>query len=350
MSKTELMNQAQFMDHTEFMNNILDHTEFMNKNQMKSEAVKCPHCKQKADENDLIDSDGYVICSLCGLVLTARISEMAEWTNYTDSGGSSSNNSRCGSSTKTTEINPFSSELVSFIPKGVKNVCYKDGQIYRYNIYKTHVKTSCSNHLRDSFNNVENQLDNITSDKYPKRIVMTSKMLWAEIMKAKKVTRAGVRKGLIACCLYYSCVHYDCTRSPLEICKDFGMEDTKQFNKGGKEFKETFENITKWSHLLTKTSNSEDYFSRLCSDLEMDHIIKEGVAFQLAKECREIYEPIKDDLVGLFPRSAACGIIFWVMKHKKISITKTNLSKTLDICSPTLSKTCKVINYILGEP
>lgn len=179
---------------------------------------------------------------------------------------------------------------------------------------------------------------------------MTAKMLWGEIMKAKKVTRAGVRKGLIACCLFYACVHYDCTRSPLEICQDFGMEDTKQFNKGDKEFKETFENIPKWSHLLMKTSNSEDYFSRFCSDLEVNHLIKEGIAFQLAKECRELYETIKEKLIGLFPKSAACGIIFWVMKKKKMNITKTSLSKVLNICNPTLSRTCGIITEILGDP
>jgi transcription initiation factor TFIIIB Brf1 subunit/transcription initiation factor TFIIB len=335
------------MDHNDFVNNIINVNIVNYKSEI--EIIKCPECKNKADENDLIDSDGYVTCSLCGLVLKSRISEMAEWSNYTDSGGITINNSRCGSTTKSTEINPFSNNLVSFIPKGVKNVCFQEGKAIKYDISKLHIKNTF-NHLQKSFNIVENQLDNITSDKYSKRIVMTAKKLWGEIMKAKKVTRAGVRKGLIACCLYYSCIHYDCTRSPLEICQDFGMQDTKQFNKGDKEFKETFENIPEWNHLLTKTSNSEDYFSRYCSNLEMDHVIKEGIAFQLAKECRELYEPIKQELISLFPKSAACGIIFWVMKNKKIPITKTQLSKSLGICSPTLTKTCQVIIEVLGKP
>jgi transcription initiation factor TFIIIB Brf1 subunit/transcription initiation factor TFIIB len=338
------------IDHTDFMNNIVD-MNIVNKDLEKNEekVVECPDCKYKTDGNDLMKSDGYIICSLCGMVLLNRISEMAEWTNYVDSGGSSCNNSRCGSTTRTTDINPFSTDLISFIPKGVKNVCYQDGKIVRYDISKLHIQ-STFNHLQKSFNNVENNIDNITNDKYSKRIVMTAKTLWGEIMKAKKVTRAGVRKGLIACCVYYACIHYDCTRSPLEICQDFGMEDTRQFNKGDKEFKETFEHIPKWSHLLTKTSNSDDYFSRFCSNLEMDHLIKENVAFKLAKECREIYDKIKNDLIGVFPKSAACGIIFWVMKNKKITITKTNLSKSLGICPPTLSKTCQIIIDVLGKP
>lgn len=335
------------IDHNKFINNIINNDILKYEEDIK--IIKCKICKNNADENDLICSDGYIICALCGLILSERISELAEWNNYLDSGGSSTNNSRCGSITKTTDINPFINDMVSFIPKGVNNICYQDGKMVKYDISKLHIQNNF-NHLHKSFNIVENQLDNITNDKYSKTIVMTAKTLWGEIMKTKKVTRAGVRKGLIACCLYYACVHYNCTRSPLEICQDFGMEDTKQFNKGDKEFKETFENIPKWSHLLTKTSNSEDYFNRFCSNLEMDYIIKEGISFQLAKECREVYESIKEQLIGIFPKSATCAIIFWVMKKKKIPITKIKLSKSLGICNPTLSKTCQIIINILGEP
>jgi transcription initiation factor TFIIIB Brf1 subunit/transcription initiation factor TFIIB len=323
----------------------------------KNETVSCTSCI--SDENDIIESDGFYVCILCGIVIGQRISDLAEWSNYTDSSGCSSNNSRCGNVIKSTDINPFTTNSSSFVPKGVNNVCYENGKIMKYDISRVHMKNNF-NHLQKSFNIVEDHMDHITNDKYSKRVVMTAKTLWGEIMNTtktkengdlvRKITRAGVRKGLIACCLYYSCIHYDSTRSPLEICQDFGMPDTKQFNKGDKEFKEVFENVPKWCHLLTKTSNSEDYFSRFCSELEMHHIIKEGVAFNLAKDCREIYEQIKDKLHGLFPKSSACGIIFWVMKHKKISITKTNLSKVLGICGPSLSKCCSIVVEILGNP
>lgn len=308
----------------------------------------CPDCKDKADENDLIDSDGHVICSLCGLVLKNIISDMAEWSNYVDSCGNSTNNSRCGSSTNTTDINPYSTSMTSFIPKGVKNVCFQEGKIVKYDIYKVHIKNSF-NHLQKSFNVVEDYIDNITNDKYAKKIATTAKILWGEIMKAKKVTRAGVRKGLIACCLYYSFAFHDCIKTPVEICKDFGITNIKQFNKGEKEFIDTFKDNEKWSHILEKTSNSEEYFGRLCSDLEMNYLIKEGTAFQLAKECRELYRTIKNELIGLYPKSAACGIIFYVMKKNNLPITKSNISKTLEICNPTLSKTCQQIKAIMDH-
>ena len=336
---------SNLLNHEEFMNNIYGITNY--KEECLIDSIYCTKCNKESDENDIKEIEGNYVCILCGLVLKQRISESAEWTNYTDSGGHSTNNSRCGSGLKTTDINPFITNLnSSFMPRGVKNVCFENGKIIKYDISKIHIKNNF-NHLHKSFNNVENTLDSITNDKYSKRIVTTAKMLWAEIMKTKKVTRAGVRKGIIACCLYYSCIHYNTTRSPLEICQDFGMEDTKQFNKGDKDFKEIFENISKWSHLLIKTSNSDDYFSRFCSDLEMNHIIKEGVAFQLANKCRNIYDSIKEKLFDLFPKSAACGIIFWILKNQGIQVTKTKLSKILGICSPSLTKCYNSVEALL---
>jgi transcription initiation factor TFIIB len=314
-------------------------------NKQEEKKIQCANCGENSDVNDYVENDGYIICTKCGLVVSNRISDNAEWNNYV--GGKS--NSRCGTSIKTTEINPFANEMSSFMPKGVKNLCIKDGKIIKYDISRIHIQ-STFNHLQKSFSQVENLLDNITNDKYSKRVVITAKTLWGEIMEAKKITRAGVRKGMIACCLYYACINHDCTRSPIEICNDFGMSDTKQFNKGDKEFKETFENIPKWSYLLVKTSKSDDYFGRFCSSLEMDHLIKEGTSFALSKECREIFDKIENNLIGLFPKSSACGIIYWVLKNKKIPITKTKISKSLGVCNPTLSKTVKIIEKILGKP
>lgn len=307
----------------------------------------CKNCTE--DNNDFIEKNGFVICTKCGLILRCIISDLAEWGNYTDTSGISTNNSRCGYSTKSTDINPYISPMTSFIPKGVKNVCYKDGKLIKYDIAKVHIQNA-TNHLQKSFCNVEDILENITDDKYSDRIVSTAKILWAEIMKSKKITRAGVRKGLIACCLYYSCVHHDCTRSPAEICSDFGMKTTKYFNRGDQEFKETIQHNPKWGHLITKTSNSEDYFNRFTSILENDHIIKEGTAFQLAKECKELYESVKNELIGLFPKSVACGILYHVCILKKINITKTKISECLGICNPTLTKTMKTLYQIIPEP
>lgn len=332
------------INHLDFINSIINASI---STEPYRNVVSCTKCV--SNENDLTITDGYVICSLCGTVLSNRVSDMVEWNTYTDTAGTCLTNSRCGSIIKTTEINPFANNLFSFVPKGTKNVYYKDGKPVNYDLSKMHIKNN-SNHLQKSFSVVENYLENVAENKYSKCVVVTAKTLWGEIMKSKKVTRAGVREGLIACCLYYSCVHYGCVRSPIEICKDFGMSDTKNFNKGDKEFKETFENNEKWSYLLTKTSNPDEYFSRFCSELEIKTIIKEHTAFKFANECRTVHESVKSGLNGLSPKSIACGIICWVIKKNKTAVTKVELLKILGICSPTLSKTYQSIVDIIGKP
>lgn len=312
------------------------------------ESITCPECQ--SDENYQIVSEGNVICILCGIVINKMICDSAEWNNYTDSSGFTKNNSRCGTGlSNSTDINPFIRENSSFIPKGSSCIIYKNGKSMRYDVSKIHIKKN-SNHRYKSFNQVELHLENIGSDKYPDDIIITAKKIWAEILNIKKTTRAGVRKGLLACCLYYACINHDCTRTPIEICKDFGMSDTKQFNKGNKEFKEIFEQIPKWSYLLTKSSDSDDYFARLTCELEMNNYIPEGSAFSISIDCKEKYKMLNKELACVFPKTAACGLILWNLKHKNIQITKLDLSKTLDICIPSITKCYKIIVSKLGNP
>jgi transcription elongation factor Elf1 len=42
------------------------------------EEFNCPTCQNNSDLNDQIESDGYIVCTQCGLVLKRRISEIAE--------------------------------------------------------------------------------------------------------------------------------------------------------------------------------------------------------------------------------------------------------------------------------
>jgi len=98
----------------------------------------CDNCNS---DNTTI-SNGNIVCMLCGITIKRVVSESAEWSNHLDSSGNSSNNSRCGSIINSTEINPFINDLVSFTPKGTKNIFIKDGKIIKYDICKIHIKNS----------------------------------------------------------------------------------------------------------------------------------------------------------------------------------------------------------------
>lgn len=308
----------------------------------KKECDNCNSSNSVNVINNLRELDGHLVCVNCGLIASHTIIEDIEWTNYNDG---SLDKSRCEKSYEN-ELNPFINSLITFIPRGSTTTVYKNGEKYKFDISKLHLNYSY-NHMQRSYNNVENLIEGMTTNKYSYNVCMTTKTLWAEIMKSKKITRAGVRKGLIACCLYYACINHDTPRSPLEICRDFGMDDTKHFNKGDKDFKEMFGNNIKWSHLLTKTLQSDDYFSRFCNKLENEEIIGENMSFIISKKCRVINDQVADQLSCFFPKSAAAGIIYYVCKQEGISILMNKMAKSLDVCPPTLSKVEKFVEKLL---
>ena len=314
------------------------------KNDQKRILNQCLLCKS---DHLFTEIDGYIVCKGCGLVSRQIISDEPEWNNYTKNDGTFTNNSRCGKDTSN-DINPFINQLSTYVPKGSKSTVIKDNVLIKSDISRFHIQQSY-NHLQKSFNDVQTIIDTNTVNNYSPIIVTTAKKLWGEVMKSKKIVRAGPRKGLITCCLYYACIHHNCPKSPQEISRDFGFNDVKNFNKGDREFNKIFENNEKWSHLLTKDITTVHYFGQFCSKLEADKIIKLGSSFYLTKKCMSLHEELNDKLVSVFPKNAACAIIFYICKKQGYHVTKTTLSKSLGICAPTLGKTVKIINDITKD-
>ena len=307
--------------------------------------------------SSFVETNGYTLCSECGTIQKSIVSEDQEWNNYSDGQGRMQNKVRCAGPNKS--LNPYSDSLSTFIPKGfmIKSraiVCEDCGKYLRVHsdkecqdckstnlivkmltqdLSKIHMRFNY-NHREKSFDIVKNVVENMCEG-YPTQLTNTALVLWGEIMKAKKLTRGAVRKGLIACCLYYSCLHHGCPRTPAEICKDFYMVNTKQFNKGDKEFRETFENSEKWSHLLQKTSESEEFFIRFCNILDLE--------FSLKNKCNVLYNKYNLSQMEVVPKSAAAGIIYYICTQEGIKMSKTTISNKLGVCNPTLTKSVKLI-------
>lgn len=348
---------------SEFLNGNFSSTKFdQTEKQNENEKV----CKVCGDMDNLIKRGGDIICENCGTVNeTSIISREKDWNNYISARGAMDNqNERCAAPSNS--LNPFMDKLSTFIPRAMYEkiqvrACLDCKKYYRHlsdkncsncesgsknselklinrDISKLHLRYSC-NHREKSFNDVSIIIESV-SPKYPRSVINTAIVLWGEIMKSKKITRGGVRKGLIACCVYYAAIDKGCPRMPIEICKDFKMNDRKQFNKGDKEFFETFEN-TKWSHLLTKTSKSEDLLYRFCNELRL--------SFKIYKKCDELQSKYNLNDFGVVPKSAAAGIIYTICKQEKCKIKKSEISKKLGVCNPTLTNTYKIITTIIEK-
>ncbi len=295
--------------------------------------VTCDECGMDESNFELVD--GFTVCRGCGVTQGTHISMEAEWNNYKGGDGGDEPDKARAYCAKD-EMNPFSGDTATRMAKGLRvNYTGKDGKKKSFDMSKLLDQMNYS-HKQKSFDVVRGCLENRLAGKFHISIVETSQVLWGEIMKSGKITRGGVRKGLIACCVYYSCLHHNNTSSPLEICKIMGMDDTKEFVKGDREFKEIFENHMVWGKLVHKTSNSVNFMSQFCSKLSLD--------FHVLSMASILYNFHQKILRQVIPKSAAAGCIFYVCNQEGISLTKNKISKELGVCIPTILKVIDILD------
>ena len=119
-----------------------------------------------------------------------------------------------------------------------------------------------------------------------------------------------------------------------EIIKAFHC-DTKTLSKGEKVLFEIL-NIDNSTYVNIQSEDSNS-FIRYCSLLKLE--------FKVANICNELYKKHKIELQAVTPKSAVGGIIAYVVKFNlKLKIpTKTVISATVDVCTPTLNKVIQLI-------
>lgn len=262
-------------------------------------------------------NEGYHVCTTCGLVSTADISEEPEWNDYTKS--------RCGPIMTDNELNN------TFIQRGSKSLITLNNKVVKTDIYKLHIQNSYSSKRR-SFDNVCSYIDN--HDRYTSKVIVYAKYLWSEFVKTGKIIRSNNRKGFIACCVYYSCLHYKYTVDPKEICRDFEV-DPKYFNKSDKLFRSINKEKINLSSINIKEKINQ-YITKYCSELNNDN--KEKINhYDLINKCIEFY---KDKELQSFyePKNIALAVI----KLNSTEIKKKDILN-LGISAPTLNKICKLL-------
>ena len=335
------------------------------------------YCKNDdccAPENNFSDVEGYNICNICGTTQDIIISQEKYWNNYISStGGMGADKSPCGMPFET--FNPYTNNLNTIIPKGIKTKtdvlicisceksdpsrfnkkkymptlhdklcphCGSDDLIKRVKITDlSDIQRRINyNHKEKSYYDVQQTFENLCTF-FDKQILNTCLKIWRDIALTDLITRGAVRKGLIACCLHYSCIHNGFPRTSAEICEIFKNRidktfDQNDFNKGNKEFRALFENSEVWCRLLTQTLSARDYIPRFCNILTF-----EDLNYKISNRCIEIYEKYGLNDLSVIPKSAAAGIIYFIVDrefNKKIKLSKAEIENKLDVCNPTLTK------------
>lgn len=328
-----------------------------------SEGNYCVNDDCVMSSDNFVETNGQVICSICG-TSQYTIHEDQEWNNYMDSqGGFQKGKARC--SVPSASENVFS-ECGTFMPQGFKiqmtvKVCgsctgkngrkvyfhsfddkeckkcggttYTKEVIYR-DLSRLHMRINY-NHKEKSYNLVKTYMENVCTEKYPTVVINTAMQLWEEVMKSNKLTRAGVREGLIACCIYYACIHNNCPLPVEKICSDFKMKGNGNFNKGDKEFRHVFEHSTTWSHLLKNTIDPNDLFTDFCNKLELP--------YKYVQKSREYVNKYRLHRLPIDSKSVAAGVIFIIAKDNGYVLKKVDVCKKLGVCNPTLTKSENLI-------
>ena len=273
--------------------------------------------KCKCDVPYIIDGT----CNQCGIVLNGyNISTESEWNNYTDDCGNyQKNTQRCD---LTHDSNPYS----------------KTGTYVSFNkntlLGKLALQQNFS-HKQKTYWLIGNIFEDICGKlNLNKTIVDSAKLYWHQYMESGKLTRASVRKGLVASCLYYSCIKNNTPIERQEICHQFECS-SKTLSKGEKILFEIIgDNSISFTGINFDNTNS---FIRYCDILDLP--------FKVSTLCSDLFDKYDVELQAVSPKSAIAGIIAYVVKFKLNlkSPNKTVISATLDICIPTLNKVIKII-------
>ena len=262
------------------------------------------------------------VCNDCGVCMTnTYISTEAEWNNYKDeSGGFSKNTQRCdvykdnNPYSVNSTCNPFNTNTLMGKLQLQQTFTHKQKT---YWLVGLELERACG-------------ILNITN----KDTLEKAKMFWYKYMESGKLTRASVRKGLIAACLFYSCVRNNTPIERQEIIKVFNC-DTRTLSKGEKVLFEILNDIN--NTYINVQSDDSNSFIRYCSTLKLP--------FNVTNLCNDLYNKYSVELQAVTPKSAVGGIIAYVIKYKlnqKIP-TKTVISATVDVCTPTLNKVIQLM-------
>ena len=263
--------------------------------------------------NHIIDIDG--VCELCGVELVGHnIYTGSEWNNYKDDSG------KFNSSSQRADVyndqNPYST-----------------GGTLAFNtntlIGKLQLQMTFS-HKQKTYWLIGKEIEHYSSILgIQKTVIEQAKKYWHEYMESGKLTRASVRKGLIAACLYHSCLNHNFPITREQILETFNC-CTKTLSKGEKVLFE----IIKSDKLVYKNdyNSEENAFIKYCTIL--------GLPYTLNNNCNILYNKHKIHLQAVTPKSAIGGIIAYLVKNKlKLKKpTKTIISTTVDVCTPTINK------------
>ena len=262
-------------------------------------------------------------CEKCGDILETRITNEAEWHNYSDG-----------------KVDPTRCSLPvnSLLPQSSLSsiMLYSPGNS-NYNMRRTQ-----KIHSWGAMTYKERCLHNIFQDislrscngAILNNIIKTAHGYYKKISELH-VSRGNIRKGLIAASLYMACKKLGVPRTTQEIAEIFQIPD-KCVSKGNKKFTELWTLSGESPILYSDNNQSNDYIVRYCSKLDCGNTELYEVTKRISSDCNE-----KQLLLQNTPVSISAACIYYAILELKLPITRKSVSDVTKISEVTISKCLK---------
>lgn len=273
--------------------------------------------------DNLVRDDNLMICKDCSRIMDNVIDCSAEWRfiGNDEKGGSSSGNDPCRCGMPTSDLLPKSS-LGTIVGKGRKDC------IEVHWVRKLQTWTIMPYDERKLVHVFEKYKNNTANEGISAKVMHDAKKLYKQVA-SKKISRGENSDGLIASCMYYSCMMNRVPRSTKEIADMFSITE-KVLTKGNARFQ-------KLMPMNVGSTGPKDFISRFGSQMnmsknEIDSCVK-------LAEFLESNEIINDNSAI----SSAAGIISYYSNHVKLQLSRKHIASVCGVSEVTITQKLKKI-------
>lgn len=287
---------------------------------------KCDNCGSVKLAEDRMQGD--LVCMECGCVKMERIiDEKAEWNFGQDESTFSKDPSRCGC-----PQNPLLEK--SSMSTMVVNASYKN----HGNLKRLHQQQSMD-YVERSRYHVFEEITKMAVDNggLPSSIVELAKCYYMTLSQ-KRLSRGSVRKGLIACCIYYACKKNKVSRSVKEVA-DMCYITTSTINKCIKIFRDVMgDDIESMS---TNNTDVNDLYCRFANKIGLDRCDESRLIRQARKVSNNVERLCL--LNGKTPTAITAAIIYFCCENIGLKVTKKQIIDINNVSCVTLNKLVVVL-------
>ncbi|QIG59488.1 hypothetical protein [Dishui Lake phycodnavirus 2] len=273
----------------------------------------------------VVAPEGLPVCTACGLVDDAFISDVAEWTSGVTEDGKVSDPARCGADAHGNP-NLFSSQWgkSTVISTGRGSSTYKNRRMSTINFHMA------MNHKDRGLYHAYKEIEDACAT-LPDVVLRDAKMIY-KTFSDKKLTRGKVRVGIKANCVLYACRLSNYPRTTKEISDMFNI-----LPKDISRTSEMFKKIMLTDEATTSTTTQPtDVMNRLLNGFQVTK--EQRIACQ--RMCRDLEQCV--DLMSKTPNSV-CSAVLWI----QTGIPKTEICKKCSVSVPTLNKIEGIIRKYL---